>query len=260
MIYLKTDDEIELLRESNRLVGMALGEVARLIKPGVNTLKLDQVAEAVIRDNGGIPSFKGYSGFPSTLCVSINDQVVHGIPSDLELRDGDIVSVDCGALKNEFHGDSAYTFPVGEVDKEIIDLLKVTKDSLYKGIEFAVAGKRLGDIGFAVQFHCEKHGYSVVREMVGHGIGRDLHEKPEVPNYGRKGWGKALKSGMVIAIEPMINLGRKEIIFEKDGWTTRTIDNKPSAHFEHSVAIRKGKADILSTYEFIEEALGNKAI
>lgn len=260
MIYLKTDEEIELLRESNRLVGLALGEVARLVKPGVNTLKLDQVAEEVIRDNGGVPSFKGYAGFPSTLCVSINDQVVHGIPSDVELRDGDIVSVDCGALKNGFHGDSAYTFPVGEVKEEVIDLLTTTKESLYKGIEFAVAGKRLGDIGYAVQFHCEKHGYTVVREMVGHGIGRDLHEKPEVPNYGRKGWGKMLKAGMVIAIEPMINLGRKEIIFEKDGWTTRTIDNKPSAHFEHSIAIRKGKADILSTYEYIEEVLGDKAI
>ena len=260
MIYLKTNEEIELLRESNRLVGLALGEVARLIEPGVNTLKLDQIAEEVIRDNGGIPSFKGYSGFPSTLCVSINDQVVHGIPSDVELQDGDIVSVDCGAYKNGFHGDSAYTFPVGEVKPEILQLLTTTKESLYKGIEMAVAGKRLGDIGHAVQFHCEKMGYSVVREMVGHGIGEDLHEKPEVPNYGRKGWGKQLKVGMVIAIEPMINLGRKEIIFEKDGWTTRTIDNKPSAHFEHSVAIRKGKADILSTYQFIEDVLGDKAI
>lgn len=260
MIYLKTDEEIELLRESNNIVGMALGEVAKLIKPGVSTLKLDQVAEELIRDNGGIPSFKGYSGFPNTLCVSVNDKVVHGIPSELELQDGDIVSVDCGVFKNNFHGDSAYTFPVGEVDESILKLLYTTKESLYKGIEFAVAGKRLGDIGHAVQFHCEKQGYSVVREMVGHGIGRDLHEKPEVPNYGKKGWGKMLQAGMVIAIEPMVNLGKKEIVFEKDGWTTRTIDHKPSAHFEHSVAIRKGKADILSTFKYIEEVLGDKAI
>lgn len=261
MIYLKTDEQIELLRQSNLIVAKALAEVAKIIKPGVSTLELDKRAEEFIRDNGAIPSFLGYSGYPASLCTSLNEQVVHGIPSSaVVLKDGDIISVDCGALKDEYHGDSAYTFCVGEVDAKIIHLLKTTKDSLYKGIEQAVEGKRIGDIGQAVQSFCENEGYSVVREMVGHGIGQKLHEAPEVPNYGTRGSGIKLKSGMTIAIEPMINMGRKEIIFEKDGWTTRTIDKMPSAHFEHTVAVRRGKADILSSFEFIEQVLGNKVI
>lgn len=259
MIYLKTDEEIELQRESNLIVAKALAEVAKIIKPGVSTFELDKVAEEFIRDNQAVPSFLGYSGFPASLCTSLNDEVVHGIPSkNVILNDGDILSVDCGAFKNGFHGDSAYTFCVGNVAPEVKQLLDVTKQSLYKGIDQAVEGNRIGDVGFAVQSYCESCGYSVVREMVGHGIGQNLHEAPEVPNYGRKGNGVKLKSGMVIAIEPMINLGRKELSFDKDGWTTRTIDRKVSAHFEHTVAIRKGKADILSSFEFIESVLNEK--
>ncbi len=261
MIFLKTDEEIELLRISNQLVAKTLAELAKIIQPGVTTGKLNQVADEFIRDNGAIPGFLGYNGYPKSICTSVNEQVVHGIPSDdVILNDGDIVSVDIGVYKNGFHGDSAYTFCVGEVDKEIKELLRVTKESLYKGIENAVEGRRLGDIGFAIQSHCEAHGYSVVREMIGHGVGRNLHEAPEVPNYGRKGNGVMLKTGMTLAIEPMINLGKRQLVFEKDGWTTRTIDRKPSAHFEHSVAVRRGKADILSSFSYIEEVLGNKAI
>lgn len=255
MIYLKTDEEIELLRESNMLVAKTLGEVAKLIKPGVTTLQLDKIAEEFIRDNGGIPGFLDYQGFPNTLCTSVNEQVVHGIPNNVPLKDGDIVSVDCGVLKNNFYGDSAYTFGIGEVSQEIKDLLTTTKESLYKGIENAVAGKRLGDIGFAVQQHCETKGYSVVREMVGHGVGKQLHEEPEVPNYGRRGYGIMLKPGMVIAIEPMINLGKRNIVQENDGWTIRTIDKKVSAHFEHTIAVGKNAADILSSFKFVEEVL-----
>lgn len=256
MIYLKTDEQIELLRESNLIVAKALAEVTKLIKPGVTTLDLDKRAEEFIRDSGAVPSFLGYSGFPASICTSLNDQVVHGIPSkNVILEDGDIISVDCGALKNGFHGDSAYTFCVGEVDNEILHLLQTTKESLYKGIEEAIEGKRIGDIASAIQSHCEKEDFSVVREMVGHGIGKKLHEAPEVPNYGTRGSGVKLKTGMVIAIEPMINMGKREIVFEKDGWTTRTIDNMPSAHFEHTVAVKKGKADILSSFEFIEQVL-----
>lgn len=261
MIFLKSDDEIELLRESNQIVAKTLAEVAKIIKPGVTTAQLDKIAEEFIRDNGGVPGFLGYHGYPNTLCTSVNEQVVHGIPSDkVILQDGDIVSVDCGVFKNDFHGDSAYTFCVGEVKPEIVALLKATKESLYKGIENAIEGKRLGDLGNAIQSYCEERGYSVVREMIGHGVGRKLHEAPEVPNYGKKGNGIMLKSGMTIAIEPMINMGSRNLVFEKDGWTTRTIDRKPSAHFEHSVAVRRGKADILSTFEYIEQVLGNKAI
>ncbi len=261
MIFLKTDEEIELLRISNQIVAKALAEVAKLIAPGVSTAQLDKVAEEFIRDNGAIPGFLGYGGFPKSICTSVNDQVVHGIPSEkVILKEGDIISVDCGAYTNGFHGDSAYTFPVGEVKSEIMDLLRTTKESLFLGIEQAVEGKRMGDIGFAIQSHCEAKGYSVVREMIGHGVGRNLHESPEVPNYGRKGNGTMLKTGMTIAIEPMINLGKRQLVFENDGWTTRTIDRLPSAHFEHSVAVRKGKADILSTFEYIEQVLGNKAI
>lgn len=261
MIFLKTDEEIELLRISNQIVAKALAEVAKLIAPGVSTAQLDKVAEEFIRDNGAVPGFLGYGGFPKSICTSVNDQVVHGIPSEkVTLKEGDIISVDCGAYINGFHGDSAYTFPVGEVKPEIMDLLRTTKESLFLGIEQAVEGKRMGDVGFAIQSHCEAKGYSVVREMIGHGVGRNLHESPEVPNYGRKGNGTMLKTGMTIAIEPMINLGKRQLVFENDGWTTRTIDRLPSAHFEHSVAVRKGKADILSTFEYIEQVLGNKAI
>ena len=265
MIFLKTDDEIELLRQSNLLVGRALAEVAKLIKPGVTTLKLDRVAEEFIRDNGAIPTFKGFPNqygqpFPGSICASVNDQVVHGIPNDKPLQEGDIVSVDCGTYMNGFCGDSAYTFCVGEVAPEVRELLKVTKEALYKGIENAVHGKRLGDIGSAVQDHCEKHAYGVVREFVGHGIGKEMHEEPPVPNYGKRGSGVLLKSGMCIAIEPMITLGSPQIYMEPDRWTIRTRDVKWAAHFEHTLAVRKGKAEVLSTFDFIEEVLGDNAI
>ncbi|NLO70958.1 MAG: type I methionyl aminopeptidase [Porphyromonadaceae bacterium] len=259
MIFLKSDDEIELLRESNLIVAKTLAELAKMIQPGVTTLQLDKRAEEFIRDNGGIPGFLGYGGFPGSICTSVNEQVVHGIPSkDVVLKEGDIISVDCGVLKNGFHGDSAYTFCVGEVAPNTIQLLRTTKESLYKGIEQAVEGKRIGDISATIQEYCEKEGFSVVREMVGHGVGRNLHESPEVPNYGRKGNGLLLKSGMTLAIEPMINLGTRKIVFEKDGWTTRTYDRSPSAHFEHSVAIRQGKADVLSSFKYVEEVLGER--
>lgn len=265
MIFLKTDDEIELLRQSNLLVGRALAEVAKLIKPGVTTLELDRVAEEFIRDNGAIPTFKGFPNqygqpFPGSICASVNDQVVHGIPNDKPLQEGDIVSVDCGTYMNGFCGDSAYTFCVGEVAPEVRELLKVTKEALYKGIENAVHGKRLGDIGSAVQDHCEKHAYGVVREFVGHGIGKEMHEEPPVPNYGKRGSGVLLKSGMCIAIEPMITLGSPQIYMESDRWTIRTRDGKWAAHFEHTLAVRKGKAEVLSTFDFIEEVLGDNAI
>ena len=261
MIFLKSDEEIELLRISNQIVAKTLAEMAKLIAPGVSTMQLNKVADEFIRDNGAVPNFLNYGGFPYSICTSVNEQVVHGFPSDkVILEDGDIISVDCGTLINGFHGDSAYTFCVGNVKPEIIDLLRATKESLYKGIAQAEEGHRLGDIGYAVQSYCEDRGYSVVREMVGHGVGRNLHEAPEVPNYGRKGNGVMLKSGMTIAIEPMINLGSRNLVFEKDGWTTRTLDRKPSAHFEHSIAIRRGKADILSSFEYLEQILGNKAI
>ena len=254
---MKSDEEIELLRISNQIVAKTLAEIAKIIAPGVSTAQLDKVAEEFIRDNGAVPGFLGYGGFPGSICTSVNDQVVHGIPSDkVILEDGDIISVDCGAYINGFHGDSAYTFCVGDVKPEIRELLRTTKESLYKGIEQAQEGRRLGDLGYAIQNYCESKGYSVVREMIGHGVGRNLHESPEVPNYGRKGNGPMLKSGMTIAIEPMINLGSRHLVFEKDGWTTRTLDRKPSAHFEHSVAIRKGKADILSSFEYIEQITG----
>lgn len=261
MIFLKTDEEIELLRISNQIVAKTLAEVAKIIAPGVSTARLDKIAEEFIRDNGAVPGFLGYGGFPKSICASVNDQVVHGIPSEnVVLEEGDIISVDCGAYINGFHGDSAYTFPVGDIKPEIMQLLKTTKESLYLGIEQAVEGKRMGDLSYAIQFHCEERGYSVVREMIGHGVGRNLHESPEVPNYGRKGNGIMLKTGMTLAIEPMINMGKRQLVFEKDGWTTRTIDRMPSAHFEHSIAVRRGKADILSTFDYIEQVLGNKAV
>ncbi|MBP1616720.1 MAG: map [Bacteroidetes bacterium] len=260
MIFLKTDEEIELMRESNRLVGMTLGEVAKHIRPGIKTIELDRIAEDFIRSHGAVPSFLGYNGFPYSLCISVNENVVHGFPSEYELKDGDILSVDCGTEKNGFCGDSAYTFCVGEVAEDVKLLLRTTKESLYKGIEQAIPGNRIGHIGEAVQTYCEKKGYSVVRELVGHGIGRKMHESPEVPNYGRRGIGPLLKSGMCIAIEPMINMGSKNVVFEKDGWTVRTKDRKPAAHFEHTVAIKDGKADILSTFEYVEAVIGENGI
>ncbi len=256
-LYYKTKEEIELIRESSLLVGKTLAEVAKVIKPGVTTLSLDKVAYEFINDNKAVPAFLNYNGFPNSLCISINANVVHGIPSSYQLKDGDIVSVDCGVVKNKFFGDSAYTFAIGEVKSEVLNLLKVTKESLYKAIEMAIVGKRLGDISDAVQNHAESNGYSVVRELVGHGIGQNLHESPEVPNYGKKGTGLKLQEGLVIAIEPMINLGKKAIVQENDGWTIRTADNLPSAHFEHTIAIGKHKADILSSFDYIEEVLNN---
>jgi methionyl aminopeptidase len=265
MIFLKTEDEIELLRESNLLVGRTLAEVAKLIKPGITTNELDKVAEEFIRDHGAVPTFKGFPNqhgapFPAALCTSVNEQVVHGIPNDIPLKEGDIVSVDCGTYMNGYCGDSAYTFCVGEVDEEIRQLLKITKEALYIGIENAVPGKRIGDIGHAVQQHCESNGYGVVRELVGHGIGREMHEDPQVPNYGKRGYGTLIKKGLCIAIEPMITQGSREIVVEADDWTVRTRDRKCAAHFEHTVAVCAGKADILSSFRFIEEVLGDKAI
>lgn len=258
MIYLKTEEEIELIRQSSLLVGKTLAEVAPLVKPGITTLELDKIAEEFIRDNGGVPSFKNYNGFPNTLCASLNEAVVHGIPNNKPLKDGDIISLDCGVFMNGFHGDVAYTFEVGEVSDEIKNLLRTTKESLELGIAAAIAGNRIGDIGYAIQAHAESRGYGVVRELVGHGLGRELHEGPEVPNYGKRGSGMILKEGLVIAIEPMINLKSKGIRQDKDGWTIITSDNKPSAHFEHDVVVRKGKAEVLSTHEYIEEALNKQ--
>lgn len=253
MIHFKTAEEVELLRASNLLVSRTLAEVAKLIAPGVTTLELDRVAEEYIRDNHALPGFLGYKGYPKTLCTSVNQQVVHGIPSGYRLKEGDIVSVDCGALYQGYYGDSAYTFAVGEVTDRVKWLLKTTRESLYKGIENAREGLRIGDISNAIQDHCERERFSVVREMVGHGIGQGLHEAPEVPNYGRRGHGIKLQPGMVICIEPMINMGRKEITQDSDGWTIQTADKMPSAHFEHCVAIGKTSADILSTFDYIEE-------
>ena len=258
MIFYKTEKEIELIRESSLLVAKTHAEVAKLIEPGVTSLILDKVAESFIRDHGGVPGFKGYNGFPNTLCVSPNEQVVHGIPNDTPLESGTILSLDCGVEKNGFFGDSAFTYEVGEVDQDVKKLLKVTRDSLYKGIEAAVVGNRIGDISYAVQNYAERNGFSVVRELVGHGVGASLHESPEVPNYGKRGRGVKLQEGLVIAIEPMINLGVKEIIQLNDGWTIKTADLKPSAHFEHTVVVRKGKAEILSSFDFIDEVLKNK--
>ncbi|MCK4920381.1 MAG: type I methionyl aminopeptidase [Bacteroidales bacterium] len=258
MINYKTEEEIEKLRESNLLVSKTLAEIAKYIQPGVTTGKLDAIAEEFIRDHKAVPGFLGYNKYPKTLCTSVNSQVVHGIPSDDILEDGDIVSVDCGVILNDYYGDTAYSYAVGNISQEKKELLRVTKESLYIGIENAVAGKRIGDIGHAVQFHCEENGYSVVREMVGHGLGRDLHEEPEVPNYGKRGAGVLLKKGLVICIEPMINLGKRHIIQEPDGWTIRTTDRKPSAHFELAVAVGDKEPDILSTFKYIEEIINNK--
>lgn len=258
MFQIKSDEEIELLRQSNLLVSATLAAIAGMMKPGISTQSIDRIAEEFIRDHGGTPGFKGYHGYPATLCVSINDTVVHGIPSARTLRDGDIVSVDCGAVLNGFNGDSTFTFTIGEVAPEVLKLVRVTRESLLLGIAQAISGNRLGDIGHAIQKHAESNGFSVVREMVGHGVGRQLHEPPEVPNYGKPGTGPVLQKGLTIAIEPMINLGRRHIYQERDGWTIKTADHKPSAHFEHSVAIRDDKADILSDFTIIEEAVSKQ--
>ena len=260
MIYLKTLEEIELMREANTLVSRTLGEVAKWVAPGVTTLRLDTIAREFIQDNGGIPACLGYGGFPGTLCIEVNETVVHGFPSNYALRDGDIIGTDCVVEKNGFCGDMCYTFAVGEVDPKVLELCKVTRRSLDLGIEACKEGKRIGDVANAIQTFCEHHGYSVVREMCGHGIGKKMHEDPEVPNYGRRGTGPLIKNGMCIAIEPMINLGSKNIVIERDGWTTRTKDRKPSAHFEHSIAVHHGKPDILSSFEYVKEVLGERFI
>lgn len=253
MVILKTEEEIELLRQSNLLVGKTLGEMKKHIKPGITTLKLDQIAEAFIRDHNAEPGFLGYRGYPNTLCISVNDTIVHGLPSSYELKEGDVVSVDCGVKMNNYFGDSAYTFEVGEIDEKVKRLLTVTKQALYTGIQNAVPGKRIGDIGYAIQKFAESNGYSVVRELVGHGVGKNLHEDPQVPNYGKRGRGVKIAAGLVIAIEPMINMGKKDIRHMTDGWTIKTLDGLPSAHFEHTIAIKKDKTDILSTFDYIEK-------
>ncbi len=257
-IFFKTDEEVECIRENCLIVSKALALVASLIKPGITGAYLDNEAETLIRDLKSEPGFKGLYGFPATLCISVNEGVVHGIPTKQEFKDGDVVSIDCGSKWNGFYGDAAYTFALGNVSEPVMELLSVTKTALYKGIEQAVHGKRVGDIGFAIQQYCEReHGYGVVRELVGHGLGRSMHEAPEVPNYGRRGRGVLLKDGLVIAIEPMINLGKRDVVQSEDGWTIITKDRKPSAHYEHTVVVRKNKADILSNHDLIEEQIKN---
>ena len=257
MIKLKTREEIELMRQSAQLVSKTLGTLATEIRPGITTLYLDNLAETFIRDHQAIPGFLGLYDFPNTLCISVNEQVVHGIPNKKPLIEGDIVSIDCGVLKNGYYGDHAYTFAVGEIDPKVQQLLDITKESLYLGIEQMVSGNRIGDISFAIQRFTERHGYGVVRELVGHGLGQEMHESPEVPNYGKRGRGTVIKNGLVLAIEPMINLGTRKVKQLSDGWTIITADRKPSAHFEHNVAVVDGKPDILSTFDYIEEALVN---
>jgi methionyl aminopeptidase len=255
MIHYKTPAEIELMRDSALLVSRTLTEIAKILKPGITSLELDKVVGEFIRDNGAVPSFLNYRGYPFNSCISVNDVVVHGFPNKMELREGDIISVDIGVIKNGYHGDHAYTFAIGDPGAAITQLIRVTKESLYKGIEKAVAGGRVGDISYAIQEHTErKYGYGVVRELVGHGLGKHLHEDPQIPNYGRRGTGAKLKEGLVLAIEPMINLGKRDIYTESDGWTVRTSDNQPSVHFEHDVCVKKNKADILSDYSIIEAA------
>ena len=255
MIHYKNKEEIELIRESALIVSKTLGILAEIIKPGISPKTLDKKAEEYIRDQGALPGFLGLYNFPATLCISINEQVVHGIPSDKPLIDGDIISVDCGVLKNNYYGDHAFTFAVGEISYEIKKLLEITKESLYLGIEQMALGKRIGDIGYAIQQHAEKHKFGVVRQLVGHGIGKKMHESPEVPNFGKRGSGRKIKEGLVLAIEPMINLGTKNVIQLSDGWTIVTADRKPSAHFEHNIAVVDGLPEILSTFQYVEEAL-----
>lgn len=265
MVYLKTDEEVELLRQANLLVGATLAELAKVIAPGVTTKELDKIADTFIRDHGAVPTFKGFPNpnggpFPASICTSVNEQVVHGIPNDTPLKDGDIVSIDCGTQLNGYCGDSCYTFAVGEISDEVQKLLTTTKESLYKGIEQAVVGRRLGDISAAVQSYNEQQGYGVVREFVGHGIGREMHEDPQVPNYGRRGNGMLLKNGLCIAIEPMITMGTREVYLQQDMWGVVTRDGKPAAHYEHSVCVRKGRADILSSFDEIEKVLREKSL
>jgi methionyl aminopeptidase len=258
MVLLKTEEEIELIRKSAEVLSQAHGEVAKMIRPGIKTKALDTTAEMFIRDHHGIPSFKGFNGFPSSLCISVNETVVHGFPGDYELNEGDIISVDCGVLLNGFHSDCAYTYPVGEVKEEVRLLLQRTKESLYKGIEQARYGQRIGDVSYAIQQFVEQFDYGIVRELVGHGLGRDLHEPPEVPNYGKRGKGVKLKDGLVLAIEPMINLGKRGVVQGDDGWTIKTVDGQPSAHFEHTVAVRKTGTEILTSHSYIEDVLNGK--
>ena len=254
MIY-KTDEQVELMRKSALLVSKTLSEVAKILKPGINTLAIDEMIGEFIRDHGAVPSFLNYKGYPYNSCLSVNDVVVHGFPSKNELTEGDIISVDIGVILDGWHGDHAYTFAIGDPGEDVMQLIRVTREALFKGIEKAVAGGRVGDIAYAIQEHTEKkHGYGVVRELVGHGLGRNMHEDPQVPNYGKRGSGAKLKEGLVLAIEPMINLGKKEVYTEPDGWTVRTKDGKPSVHFEHDVCVRKAKADILSDYSIIQAA------
>ncbi|HEY9007305.1 MAG TPA: type I methionyl aminopeptidase [Ohtaekwangia sp.] len=253
MVQLKTEEELIIIREGAQILGKAHGEVAKLIKPGIRTLTLDKVAEEYIRDNGGVPSFKNYNGFPASLCISVNDVVVHGFPGTYELRETDIISVDCGVYYRGYHSDSAYTYPLEAVGAQTLLLLERTYDSLYRGIEQAKAGNRIGDVAYAIQSYVESFGYGVVRELVGHGVGKKLHEDPEVPNYGKRGKGVKIVPGMVFAIEPMINQGTKNVVQERDGWTIRTSDRKPSAHFEHTIAVHEDRTEILTTHKYIEE-------
>ncbi|MBL7138229.1 MAG: type I methionyl aminopeptidase [Bacteroidales bacterium] len=259
-MVVKTNEEVERLKENAIIVSKTLAEVAKHIKPGVKTITLDHIAEKFIRAEGAVSAFKGYRGFPGTLCISINEEVVHGIPGERVLTNGDVVSIDCGCLKHGFYGDSAYTFPVGEVKPDVMDLLKRTKESLFRALDVALAGKRVGDISSAVQDYVESFGYSVVRELVGHGLGKQLHEKPDIPNYGRQGSGSKLHDGLVICIEPMINMGTKNVVQAADGWTIWTADKQPSAHFELTIVVRKEVPDVLSTFSFIEEVLGPNKI
>lgn len=259
-IYYKSEEEILKIKESSLLVGKAHAVVAEYIEPGVQTSKLDKLAEEFILDNGGKPAFKGYQGFPFTLCISPNDVVVHGFPSAYELRDGDIISVDCGVILDGYFGDSAYTYTVGDVKEDVKKLLQVTKECLSLGIQFAKQGNRLGDISSAIQENADKYGFGIVRELVGHGVGIELHEEPQVPNYGKKGKGVKLSRGLVIAVEPMINMGTHKVLQLKDGWTIKTADGLPSAHFEHTIAVGKNEVEILSTFDYIEEVLRKKNI
>ena len=260
MIYLKTPEEIALMLEAGNLVSRTLGEVAKWVAPGVTTLKLDTIAREFILDNGGRPACLGYGGFPGTLCCEVNEIVVHGFPSNYTLRDGDIVGLDCVVELNGYNGDQCYTFPIGDVDTELLRLLKTTKESLDCGVSACKVGKRIGDIANAIQTYCEQRGYTVVREMCGHGIGKKMHEDPEVPNFGRRGTGALIKNGMCIAIEPMINMGSRNVVIELDGWTCRTKDRKPSAHYEHTIAIHDGVTEILTTFDYIEQVLGERSI
>ena len=258
-VYYKSEEDIAQLRKSAKVLSQLLGEIAGAIRPGVTTLSLDKLAHDYIHDHGGRPAFLNYNGFPNSLCISVNDQIVHGIPSDYELRDGDIVSVDGGVDLDGYISDSAYTFAVGEVAPEVSQLLRVTLEALTSGLAQAVTGKRVGDIGYAVQDYVSRYGYGIVRELVGHGVGFKLHEKPEVPNYGRRGTGSKLEEGLVICVEPMINMGKARVKFWDDGWTVSTADGQPSAHYEHMVAIRKGEPDVLTTFAYIEEVLNKKS-